>query len=220
MATIREIVDDAQEIIGEVAGSGTQTYGEDQLMKHAIRCFDFVWKKYPWHQYVEWTEHDLDGVLGIVDEDAFTHVRDFEDFLAVYPSTSDKELPLLPRSTNPFRLSGSRMLFWTALPATDDNYATRRLQFWPKTAEGSVNVCARIYPTLPLTWDSELFLDKTILVHGTAFMSLSGDDVNPQSAMTQRSLMEDRFNTITGALAGRPIALRGSMGVPTDWYQR
>ena len=217
--TVTTIVEEAQRIVGEADGIGVQLYSDDQMFDAAVRAFRMVVKKYAWHQYMEWSEHDLDGVLGIVDADAFDTVRDFEDFLNVYREDETKPLPILPRSTNPFRLSGSTVQYWTALPATDANYATRRLQFWPKEATGTIQVQARVYPAT-IDWDTELEIDKDILVHGTAFQKLLGDDLNPAAAEAQRLLMEMRFDDVTAALARRPIAITGTNAIPNDWFQQ
>ena len=116
-------------------------------------------------------------------------------------------------------MSGSTVQYWTALPATDANYVKRRLQFWPKEATGVVQVQARVYPT-SIDWDTLLEIDKDILVHGTAFQKLIGDDLNPAAAEAQRILMEMRFEDVTTALAKRPIAVTGGSSVPLDWYQQ
>lgn len=218
-ATIREIVTEAQSIVGEVDGAGVQTYSDDRMFRDAVRCFNLVVKKYEWQQYTEWSEHTLDGALGIVDAAAFTTVRDFEDFLHVKREDEEDDLPILPRNINPYKLSGSTVLYWTALPVTDENYAARRLQFWPKEATGIVQVQARVYPESPLDWATVFYLDKDMLAYGTAFMTLIGDDLNPGAAEANRLLMEMRFNDITTGLARRPIGVSHTGNIPTDWYQ-
>src|SRR6266404_5305657 len=96
-ASVRQIVNDAQTIVGEVAGAGVQAYSEDRMKADAARAFNMMFKKYHWHQYRKWQTVTLDGVLGIVTAAAdFTKVLDFEDFISVHRDGERKPLPILP----------------------------------------------------------------------------------------------------------------------------
>jgi hypothetical protein len=219
-ATIRQIVDDTLALIGEVEGSGSQVYSEDQLALTAGRSFNLLIKKYAWEQYREWSTHTLDGVDGLVDADAFSTVRDFEDFLAVHRGGQAATVPVLPKTLNPNVLSGSSVLYWSSLPVTNANYATRRLQFWPMEATGTINVLTRVYPTTPFDWDTVLDLDRDMLVYGTSYMATIGDDLNPNAANTFRDLMEMRFTDIMAGISALPRHVASDMSVNTEWRER
>lgn len=226
-ATIRQIVNDAEGIVGEVAGAGVQTFSEDRMKADAIRGFNLLFKEYFWDQYLRWSQLTLDGVLGVVTSTtALATVLDFEDVLAVHRDQEESPLPIMPKRKNPFaRLAtGQVVLYWTALGATDTNYATKRLQFYPKTSVGIVNVCARHYPleTLQTDWDWEdiMYLDRDMLAYATAFMTLVGDDLNPGAADVAKSLMEKKLNTIRGSLAARPKAIGSGSDIPSRWSER
>lgn len=225
-ATIRQIVDDAQGIVGEVAGAGVQTFSEDRMFADAIRGFNLLFKEYFWDQYLRWSKLTLDGTLGVVTSTTeLATVLDFEDVLSVHRDKEEAPLPTMPRKKNPFaRLAtGQVVLYWTALEAVDANYATKRLQFYPKTSVGIVNVCARHYPldTLVASWDWEnvMYLDRDMLAYATAFTALAGDDLNPGAADVAKNMMEKKLNTIRGSLATRPKALGSGLDVPNRWRE-
>lgn len=215
-ATLREIVDGATRLVGQVDGVGVQTYGDDEMLEAATRCFNLIVKKYGWEQYREWSQHTLAGADGVVNAAAFTTVRDFEDFLAVYIGGTSREVPVLPKNINPYTLTGTSVLYWTSLPVTSALFATRRLQFWPLAATGTVDVQSRVYPE-EMDWDTVVYLDKDMLEYGTAFMALVGDDLNPNAANTYKDLMESRFQDIIEALGARPRRIGGSGSLVNEW---
>lgn len=222
-ATIREIVDDALTVVGEVSGAGTQTYSEDRMFSDTVRAFNLLFKKYSWEQYRQWFQLTLDGTTGVITTDAFANVRDFEDFYSVHPDGQQNPLPILPRRLNPFTLTGGNTLqYWGSLPATDAKYPLRRLQFWPKTSVGLINVLARVYPIATgedWDWEDVMYLDKDMMVNGVAYMTLSSDDLNASAADAQRQMMEMRYKDIIAALADKPIAINGSgANIPTQWF--
>lgn len=219
--TIEQIVVDAQKIVGEVSGAGTQTYSEDRMMADCIRAFDYLHKKYPWDQYMTWFRGELDEANGLCDW-SLINVRDFEDIAGVYADGTDRKIPLLPTNVNPYGItSGTSSRFFSSLAATDANFSTKRIKVWPVTSTGFLNIQARIYPLeygMAWDWSDRLELDRHMLIHGTAMMTLLSDDMNPQAGAAQQALMEMRFKDITSLLAkNHPIQVRGSGAVPTEW---
>ena len=83
-ATIREIVNQALTVVGEVSGPGVQMYEDDRMKADAIRAFNMMFKKYPWQQYLDWFTVTLDGTTGRPNTGPFNQVLDFEDFIAVH----------------------------------------------------------------------------------------------------------------------------------------
>lgn len=225
-ATIREIVDAALTVVGEVSGSGVQQYEDDRMRQDAIRAFNMMFKKYEWPQYLGRFTITLDGVLGIPNADIFEQVKDFEDFVAVYRNGETRRLPILPSRVNPSSLSisGTYVLFWTSMNATNANYAKRKLQFYPAASVGSLQVLAKIYPLVPpatqFDWGDTFYLDKDLLVYATAYMTLSGDDLNAGAADVIRNLMEMRYKDIMSALAKHPIPINTTSSIPNYWSER
>jgi hypothetical protein len=223
-ATIREIVDGALTVVGEVTGPGVQTYEEPRMLDEAVRAFNMMFKKYTWEQYLKWFTVTLDGVTGTITTNAFASVLDFEDFIGVHRDGEDGRLPIAPKRINPFSLGngGTQVLWWTSLNATDPNYVGRKLQFYPFTAVGKLNILARVYPVTPpttLDFDDTLYLDKDMLVYATAFMTLSGDDLNAGAAEVARNLMEMKYKDVTAQLANHPLPVYSGTNIPRYWQE-
>ena len=223
-ATIRQIVDDALTVVGEVSGAGVQAYSEDRMFGDTIRAFNMLFKKYAWDQYIDWFTLVLDGATGKITTDAFTHVRDFEDIMSVHRAGQAPALPVAPKGLNPNILNGTSVLYWSALPATDAAYDLKKIRMLPRTATGSIDVCARVYPkanTVAWSWTDVMHLDKDMIVHGVAFLTLLADETNSSAAEGQRMLMEARFTDIKAILADKPLAAGGSnTGLPMEWFPR
>lgn len=219
-ATFRDIVTDAQEIMREVSGIGTQLYGEDAMFSHAKRASRMLLKRYPWEQYRGWSTHTLDGVNGIVSANAFTDVADFEDFLRITRDGEVEPLAVLAKTENPNTLgTGTRVLRFTSLPVTHASYVTRRLQFYPVTATDTINVLRRIMPAMA-DWDTTIYLDRDMLAHATAFVAMINDDLNPGAAEANKQLMDIRFGDIMAALAAHPRSTSTADDVPSEWSER
>jgi hypothetical protein len=225
-ATIRQIIDAALTVVGEVTGPGVQTYEEPRMLDDAVRAFNMMFKKYTWEQYLKWFTVTLDGVTGQITTNAFTQVLDFEDFIGVHRAGEDGRLPIAPKRVNPFSLSvgGTQVLYWTSLNALDPNYEGRKLQFYPLASIGNVDVLARVYPAGTgtegaLTFEDTLYLDKDMLVYATAFMTLSGDDLNVGAADVVRNLMEMKFRDITAQLANHPLPVYSDVNIPRHWQE-
>lgn len=217
------IIQEAQDLCGEVAGSGTQTYGEDRMLRDATRAFNLLYKKYPWEQYCTWSRLALDGTLGIVTTNDLQNVRDYEDFVAVHKDGDNNPLSVLPMSLNPYAIgSGSTVVYWTSLVHSDSNFALKKLQFYPVTAVGYVNVRAKIYPLdagESFVPSDEVHLDKDLLTYATAFMTLAIEDLNPNAANVCKGLMDVRYKDILSALAARQVSLGQGPTYLTDWQQ-
>ena len=223
-ATIRQIVDDALTAVGEVSGAGVQTFSEDIMFADAIRAFNMLFKKYPWDQFAEWMTLTLDGTTGKITTNAFTNVLDFEDIIAVHKAGQAVPLSVLPHGRNPGTLTGTNPMYWGSLPATNADYALKKIRIYPLTATGNLDVFARVYPKAqgtPWDWADVMYLDKDMLVHGTAFMTLLADETNGSAAEGQKMLMEARFADIKALLADKPIATMGSSSqIPMEWFPR
>lgn len=224
-AIIRDIVDDALTIIGEVAGVGVQQYSEDRMMADCIRSFNLLFKKHRWHQYRKWYQFTLDGTLGIItDADGLSSVLDFEDIISVHRDGEQNPLPILPLTTNPFGtniVGGTRIRYWTGLAAVDENYDGCKIQIYPKTSTGIINVHAMVYPqpSEPWDWDDVMHLDRDMLAWGTSFMTLASDDLNTNAANMTKAMMEDKYKTIISSFGDQPIAIEGDGGMPTTWRE-
>jgi hypothetical protein len=226
--TVREIVTDAQELLGEVTGAGVQTYADDRMFRDCIRAFNMFHKKYPWEQYTSWSLCPLDALTGKIVTPIFQNLKDFDDIISVFPENSNYEIPVLDRRRNPMTIKGSRGLFWTALPTIDPDYQYKRVSIIPTGATGSIVICWRHYPrTFSSTgqmqqweWEDVMDLDEDMLVHAVAYLTLSSDDINANAAQDQQNLADDRFAEITMSLSRRKMtASPYGVGIPSTWYE-
>lgn len=221
-ASVRDIVDGALNLVGQVSGSGVQVYADDFARQCCARAFDMLFKKRDWEHYLEWTKPELDGVTGIITADLYTPIRDFEDFLAVYRDGQSKPLPIMDHRRNWSKLTGSRVATWTSLHVSHPQYTKRRLQFYPITSEGFVHVLARKYPlpspAIQWGWSDIMHLDRSMLEEATAFVMLSVDSINADAANVCKSMMEARYIDIVSSLGSRPMHIRGTADIPDQWY--
>lgn len=222
-ATIRQIVDDALILVGEVAGVGVQQFSDDRMMKDAIRGFNMMFKKRFWEQYSGWDRVILDGSTGVITTNRFSRIVDFEDFGVVCRAGERCPLPILNKTLNPFTLTGTTALCWTSLKTTDDSYKDRKLKFYPIASTGSIDVYAREYPIDPTLfqwdWEDLMHMDKDLLVNATAFATLIGDALNPEAANVVRGLMDMRYSDIVASIANQPISVSdGDARIPMTWF--
>jgi len=217
-------VDEALTVVGEVSGPGVQVYENDRMKQDAIRAFNMMLKKYAWHQYLSWFTVTLDGTTGKSVENLFENVLDFEDFIGVHRTGETQRLPIAPTRANPNTVLGTTAMMWTSLNATDADYPKKKIRVYPYTSVGKIDVLARVYPAMPpqfnLDWTDILYLDKDMLVYATAFMTLSGDDLNAGAAEVVRNLMEMKYKDVTAQLGNHPLPVRGDSSIPFYWTER
>lgn len=224
-ATISDIVVATQSLVGEVAGIGVQTYGEDTMTRNAIRAFNVLHTKYPWDEYRSWIQMTLDGVTGRASTDnLFDYVREFGDFLQICRTGTTGEIPLLHNKENPFVFNGSGYpVRYTSVPVSDANWQKKRLQFYPLTSSGTLDVLVRTYPVkvdTEMDQDTIVYLDKDMLTFATAFQTLAFDDTNANALDVVRNMLDIRFNDLTANRASKPMQVSGSSGVPSNWFER
>lgn len=219
---IGDIVGDALGILGEVAGATVNTYTVPRMIKDAGRSFNFIYKKRWWEQYSSWTTVILDGTTGKATTNDFLQVLDFDDFFSVCLPNMTHSLPTLPKRINPGVLSGKTPRYYTSMRAGTVGYDAKRIMVYPITSIGSLNILARFHPlTAGDNWAevTQVHLDRDLLAYGTAFMALSGDDLNPGAKADVQEMMDNRYKDIMSALASQETSMGvGRSPVPMDWF--
>lgn len=219
---IGDIVQDALGILGEVLGPGVQAYGEPRMIKDAGRAFNLIFKKRWWEQYTDWTTITLDGTTGKATTNDFTQVLDFEDFASVNPNKTEFSLPTLPPTRNPSIVTGTRGLFYTSIKAGDSDYAAKKIKILPATTIGLFDIRARFHPlTAGDNWalTTSVHFDRDLLACGTAFMALSGDDLNPGAKADVQDMMDIKYKDIERALSTQETSMSARRShVPSQWY--
>lgn len=219
--TINDIVQDALGILGEVTGVGTQLYSEPRMIKDAGRAFNMLFKKHWWRNYTQWVTVTLDGVNGVITTTPFTQVLDFDDFAAVHRSGIASALPTLPEKMNPNTITGTTARFWSGLLTSDVNYAGKKIKVYPVTATGDIDVRARYHPlTAGSEWTGATVvdMDRDLLVFGTAYVALSGDDLNPTAKIDVQGMMDGRYKDIQNSLANQKTSYAENPDVPNYWF--
>lgn len=216
--TVANLVTAVEHAMGEVAGSGVQVYAEPLITEAIGQTLRMLMRKYPWQEYQDWSRHELDGTLGIVNADAFSTVMNFHDFTGMFIDGRKAPLPHLPHNLNPYTLgTGTTPLCWSSLAVTDTNFLTRRLQVWPKTATGFINVSAKVYPSADeLNDDTILYLDRDMLTHGVAWMLLEDEGTNQAAATKHQLLFDVAYKDVTAALAMVPL-ISGNRPTGSSW---
>ncbi len=220
--TVSQVVQDALGILGEVTGVGTQLYSEPRMVKDAGRAFNLLFKKHWWPPYTYWHDCELNGVDGtILPPETFVSVLDFDDFYAVHRDGQSRPLPTLPQAVNPYVITGTQPRFWTSMTNGEVEYAAKKIRIFPLASQGKIQVRARHHPLAEgEEWnvDTIMALDRDLLVFGTAFMALSGDDINPQAKADVQSMMDSRYRDIQISLSNQHTALAETTTIPTNWF--
>lgn len=220
-AKAEDILVEVQNIIGEVAGTGVQQFSEDTTYSALRRAFHMSFIKRPWEQYVRWGSFGLDGVTGkITATDPFGDVGgpDLQNFVGVFRDKETQPLPVFNNRQNPYVYTGTQVLCWTSLPASDPDFVKKRLQFYPVTAINVVNVAVKL-PPVQIIPDTVLYLDRMMLEMGTAWQVLDADGTNPGAADTLKQMFDLRFRDIEHVLSSQPLQIRGAETVPSQWYE-
>src|SRR5262245_31861385 len=223
MATeIGDIVQDALGILGEVTGVGTQLYSEPRMIKDAGRAFNLLFKKHWWPIYTYWTRAELNGTDGtIVAPASFADVLHFDDFAAVHRDGQPRGLPTLLDDMNPYVLSGETPQYWKSMTNGEVGYNEKKIRIFPLTSTGFINVRARHHPLPEGTeWlaTTIIALDRDLVVFGTAYMALSGDDLNPQAKADVQGMMDVRYKDIMNSMANQKTALGEYSSIPDRWW--
>lgn len=225
MSTVSEIIEAAQKLIGEVAGIGVQTYGESITLDHVKRGFNMMHTKYHWSEYIEWMQLTLDGTTGrlTIPSNNFQFVREFGDFITIQPTGTRYEVPMLAKRENPFTFTNSTYpTRYKSIPVSDADFATKRLQFYPVTCTGTLDIQVRVYPVAfgsEIDSDTEIHLDHDLMTYTAAFQHLAFDDTNQNALNVIQNMMETRYNDLIANRADKPLQVSGGAGIPSTWQE-
>lgn len=166
-----------------VNGTGVQVYSEEKIIQYFIACYKqlLMDKEFPWDlQYDTRTLNGTDGKITSV----INNVTKPTNLLAVYRQDSDRPIPMLPRSVNPLRISGTMPLYLQLLPRgsdlLDDAAGRYLFRLWPSGATGDVIVVTQ--PDHLITADRVVTLDDEALTLYACAMHESSDGANPAQA--------------------------------------
>lgn len=222
---VSTVITDAQQELGEVDGSGVQLYSEDHILQRLRRTFDLIFKKRFWDEYFKWYTVTLAGSGGLISDNSLQYVKDFDDIKVIFRDGERQPLPRLPRTLNPYTLTGTTPLYYESLSAVSDlANITKRIKVWPLAATGTLIVGAREYPNVvgpgePIVPATTLYLDRTLLVHGTVWQCLASEGLNSEDTQKHKELFDLRYRELIKNLAKQPIATSNpNSNIPSDWF--
>jgi len=213
MTTFSDLIQDTIDELAQVAGAGVQRYAEDLIASKLITTFDMVFDQLWWGGYMEWYQRTLDGTDGVVTE-ALTDVNKFDDVRAVFIGNSDVQLTITSSTINPFIITGTTPRFIEEL---SEDTPDKIIQFWPKTATGTVVVHARKHPVTFNPTDI-VKIDRSLMKLGAAWQYLEDDGTNPGASEKEHNMFETRLSQLVKRHNSQPIILDPQTSVlPEEW---
>jgi hypothetical protein len=213
MTTFSDLINDTIDELAQVAGAGVQRYAEDLIASKLITTFDMVFDQLWWGGYMEWYQRTLDGTDGVVTT-ALTGVNKFDDVRAVFIGNSDVQLTITSSTINPFIITGTTPRFIEEL---SEDTPDKIIQFWPKTATGTVVVHARKHPVTFNPADT-VKIDRTLMKLGAAWQYLEDDGTNPGASEKEHNMFETRLSQLIKRHNSQPIILDPLTSVlPEEW---
>ena len=218
------LIADVIERVSLVPGAGTQVYAEDRIAQMIQDKFDAVFSELWWPDYMQWFTRTINGTTGLptidlriagsslpsADGDG---ISTYFDVRAVFRSNSDSELPATPRGINPNRLTGTTAIYCEGI---NDS---KLIKFWPVTATSTVNIHARSHPGI-LTNNSNVFIDRLLLVSGAAWDYLEDDATAPGAAEKFQVAFESRLQQMKEMYSQQPIAFAaGKSALPDQYFE-
>ena len=221
MTIVSDLIQSTIKRLSQVPGKGTQLFAEDKIAEILQDTFDMVMAEAWWPNYMKWTTFVLDGTtgvsttnLGIGDTDLTAPIRDFGDIRVIH---RDKTRILLqtPLDIQPSLLVGTTPIYMEALFNDDEKV----VQVWPATATGTLYMHARIHPG-QLNNDTDVRLDRQLMINGTAWDFMEDDGANPAAASKFQTKFEARLKQMKKKMDNVPIQLGPSaeVDVPDQWF--
>lgn len=213
--TVEVLAQDVFKMLSIAGGVGTQRYSEQQTYLLLEQCFDVLYIRQWWPDLMQWfSPLTLDGTTGLVIED-ISAIKRFEDIRAVYVPNSDRPLPILPSSINPYNILDAQVLFIDS-NATNDKV----FKVFSANATGTVAVHARLHPGtfVPST---QIKFDSLALELGVAWFMSEDDATNPGQANKFQVMFENRIKDLEAELSSKPISLdHSTVNYPNGWWVR
>lgn len=217
--TFGQCIEAVQTRLSEVPGVAASLYSEDILGAAIQSVFDTVFEKLWLPEYRVMLERTLDGSTGIVTEDVADtsqseYIDRWTDLRAVFPSTIDMPLRLLPSRINPTLITGTTPRY------ISPSNTNRLIKVWPLASTGDLVIIGRQRPA-PFTLEDTVKLPTELVVVGALAQAFESDSTSPGAADMFSRQYNDAFRTLRGNLSQHPIELApSSANYPTQWEER
>jgi hypothetical protein len=214
LVAVRDIAQEAVRALSQVTGTSVQVYAEDRIYQQINHTFNLLFKEKDvwWDTLMQWFDATIDGSTGVATQD-LSAIDQVDDIRAIFRDNSDRPMPILPASINPYRLSGNVPRFIEFINDPDRHFRT-----WPRTVTETLRVHARVHPGV-LTVDSNVNFDKDVLVHGASYFYAEDDGTNPGAIQKFQGLFELRRGQLLHARSNLPSVQSNSGGSFPDTWQ-
>lgn len=191
--TLGEIVELVLDDLGLVAGSGVQQYTEPQIISNTWISFQTLFKKRFWPHLTKTTQHNLDGVAGVVTDGNINiaEIADIEWVRYAPYETTDVFHYLDGREY----VSGS-WYAWDGLNFDHPQYATKLIRIYPETLTGPIKIRARRMPAKFVELETIVPFDSVAIAHFVAANLLAIDGTNPGAQQRLDVLFDQRYKDL------------------------
>jgi len=216
---VSDLVEEVQRELSQVEGTVTNLYGTPRTIQHIQDAYLSLIEEFGDDALYEYNDATLDGSTGIIDADLTTtldnHVIDrWEDIIHVWNDGSNRPLDIVPPRTNIRNITGD-----TARYIAGNTTEFRPFRCYPITAANDVVVYSRAHPTLPITEDSYIYIDRLLVTYYAAYLYTQDDASVPGQVDKFERLYEQRLKQIKSARNNQPVKLDPRSSVHDSWTE-
>lgn len=214
-ATVGNIVDAVITEMSQVPGQATQIYATPRITQHVQDAVLLEIEEMWWPMLMMYQQVGIDFTTGLPVADLrgpISFIDEWSDIAAVYPDGSNRKIPELPQSVNPYTLNSSGNAGRPAYISADMTMDHRPFRVWP-AVNYNVVVHARQRPALPMSVTDRVYLDRLLLIYDACWMYAVDDGTIPAQVNKFQVLAANRRRRIKAAYASQPLLLDPSQGV-------
>lgn len=221
MTTVGEVVNDVIRELSQVPGQATQIYSTPRMTQHVQDAVLMELEEIWWPHLIFYQQTAVDPDTGIPVDDlgpsvGLPFVDDFTSIYAVWLEGAKKPLPSLPLGTNPFTLVGQSNRLYIGPSAAVPH---RPLKVWPPAAN---NIVVGLYkqPTLPMTLDDDILLDRLLITYDACWMYAVDDGTIPAQVNKFQTMAVNRRKQMIAATNQHASLLDDRVGtIPNQWME-
>jgi hypothetical protein len=204
--TVNDVVKAAITELSQVPGLATQIYATPRLQQFVqnavlLEVEEIWWPMLMWHQSVP-----VDPATGLMTADLkgpISTVDDYGAVASVFFGGTNKKIPELPQSINPFMLVSGPIRFIEA----DSSIEHRPVRVWPVGAADNIDIWARQTPPQPMALTDKVYLDPLLLLYDACWMYTVDDGTVPAQVNKYQVLASNRRKKMIAQYAQAPLAL-------------
>ena len=210
MTTVTDIATAVFTRLSLGTGLDVQTYAEPKMLEMIQHKFDVLFDALWWPQvYSPGDTFTLDGATGVVTSDLSAIIKRWEDIRYVWYGSDRTPMPRANSSINPSTISRRSIVPY--------NNSSKVFKVLPATTSGTVTIAYRTKPD-PFTSESDVPMDRQLMILGCCYDFLVDDDSNPAAVEKFKSMFDTRFSALAAVqnIHGISTEPDGNYGV-TEW---